>query len=106
MRNLMGAPLKMIGPVTRADGSKTGIGRGYGGARVELENLTTTDPHSRQLLAAQIIWTLARLRYQGPVCDQRRRRRARRPLRQGGAPPTWQPPTPARSTARRPVCTR
>ena len=66
VRNLMGAPLKMIGPVTRADGSKTGIGRGYGGARVELENLTTTDPHSRQLLAAQIIWTLARSDIKGP----------------------------------------
>ena len=56
----------MIGPVTRADGGKTGIGRGYGGARVDLENLTTTDPHSRQLVAAQIIWTLARADIKGP----------------------------------------
>ena len=66
VRNLLGPPLKMIGPVTRADGGKTGIGRGYGGARVELENLTTTDPHSRQLVAAQIIWTLARADIKGP----------------------------------------
>ncbi|AQT81233.1 hypothetical protein B1R94_21205 [Mycolicibacterium litorale] len=66
VRNLMGAPLKMVGPVTRADGGKTGIGKGYGGARIELENLTTTDPHSRQLLAAQIIWTLARADIKGP----------------------------------------
>ncbi|BBZ79951.1 lipoprotein LpqB [Mycolicibacterium anyangense] len=66
VRNLMGAPLKMIGPVSRADGGKTGIGKGYGGARIELENLTTTDPHSRQLLAAQIIWTLARSDIKGP----------------------------------------
>ncbi|EUA06977.1 lipolpqB domain protein [Mycobacterium xenopi 4042] len=29
-------------------------------ARVDLESLSATDPHSRQLLAAQIIWTLAR----------------------------------------------
>lgn len=66
VRNLMAPPLKLIGPVTRADGGKTGIGKGYGGARVELENLTTTDTHSRQLLAAQIIWTLARADIKGP----------------------------------------
>lgn len=66
VRNLMGAPLRLRGPVTRADGGKTGIGRGYGGARVELESLSTTDPHSRQLLAAQIIWTLARADIKGP----------------------------------------
>ncbi|HZA10059.1 MtrAB system accessory lipoprotein LpqB [Mycobacterium sp.] len=66
VRNLLGPPLKLRGPVTRADGGKTGIGRGYGGARVELENLSTTDPHSRQLLAAQLIWTLARAGINGP----------------------------------------
>ena len=66
VRNLAGPPLKLRGPVTRADGGKTGVGRGYGGARVDLENLSTTDPHSRQLLAAQIIWTLARAGINGP----------------------------------------
>ena len=59
-------PLRLRGPVTRADGGKTGVGRGYGGARIELENLSTTDPHSRQLLAAQIIWTLSRAGINGP----------------------------------------
>jgi len=66
VRNLLGPPLKLRGPVTRADGGKTGVGRGYGGARVDLENLATTDPHSRQLLAAQIIWTLSRAGINGP----------------------------------------
>src|SRR6516165_10736340 len=60
VRNLLAPPLRLRGPVTRADGGKNGIGRGYGGARIDLEKLSTTDPHSRQLLAAQIIWTLAR----------------------------------------------
>ena len=64
--NLLGPPLKMRGPVTRADGGKTGVGRGYGGARIDLENLTTTDPNSRLLLAAQLIWTLARSDIKGP----------------------------------------
>ena len=66
VRNMLGSPLRLRGPVTRADGGKTGVGSGYGGARVELEGLSTTDPHSRQLLAAQIIWTLARNDIKGP----------------------------------------
>ncbi|BBZ06759.1 lipoprotein LpqB [Mycolicibacterium doricum] len=66
VRNLLGSPLALRGPVTRADGGKTGVGRGYGGARIDLENLSTTDPHSRQLLAAQIIWTLDRAGINGP----------------------------------------
>lgn len=66
VRNMVGSPLRLRGPVTRADGGKTGIGKGYGGARVELEGLQTTDPHSRQLVAAQIIWTFARSDIAGP----------------------------------------
>ncbi len=66
VRNLLGPPLKMRGPVTRADGGKTGVGRGYGGARIDLENLTITDPASRLLLAAQLVWTLARSDIKGP----------------------------------------
>ena len=66
VRNLLGPPLKMRGPVTRADGGKTGVGRGYGGARIDLDGLTTTDPASRSLLAAQLIWTLARADIKGP----------------------------------------
>ena len=66
VRNLLGPPLRLRGPVTRADGGKTGVGRGYGGARIDLDSLATTDPHSRQLLAAQLIWTLSRSGINGP----------------------------------------
>lgn len=66
VRNLLAAPLRLRGPVTRADGGKTGVGRGYGGTRIDMENLSTTDPHTRQLLAAQIIWTLNRAGINGP----------------------------------------
>ena len=66
VRNLLGPPLTLRGPVTRADGGKTGVGRGSGGARIDLENLTTTDPNSRLLLAAQLVWTLARSDIKGP----------------------------------------
>ncbi len=66
VRNLLAPPLKLRGPLTRADGGKTGVGRGYGGVQINLENLTTTDPASRTLLAAQMIWTLARADVSGP----------------------------------------
>jgi hypothetical protein len=66
VRNLLSPPARLTGPVTRADGGKSGIGRGYGGVRIELQNVMTTDPHSRQLLAAQLIWTLARADIKGP----------------------------------------
>lgn len=66
VRNLLAPPLRLSGPVTRADGGKSGVGRGYGGAKIELNDLSTTDPNSRQLLAAQLIWTLARADIKGP----------------------------------------
>ncbi|MGH3969341.1 MAG: LpqB family beta-propeller domain-containing protein, partial [Mycobacterium sp.] len=66
VRNMLGPPLRLRGPVTRADGGKSGVGRGYAGARIELERLTIADPRSRQLLAAQLIWTLARADLKGP----------------------------------------
>ena len=36
VRNLLGPPLRLRGPVTRADGGKSGVGRGYGGAKIDL----------------------------------------------------------------------
>ncbi|WP_372451396.1 MtrAB system accessory lipoprotein LpqB [Mycolicibacter acidiphilus] len=66
VRNLLGPPLRLRGPVTRADGGKSGVGRGYAGVKVDLDSLSTTDPASRQLLAAQLIWTLARADIKGP----------------------------------------
>ena len=66
VHNMLAPPVRLRGPVTRADGGKSGVGRGYGGARIDLELLTVADPRSRQLLAAQIIWTLARADLKGP----------------------------------------
>ncbi|MGH3633208.1 MtrAB system accessory lipoprotein LpqB [Mycobacterium sp.] len=66
VHNMLAPPVRLRGPVTRADGGKSGVGRGYGGARIDLERLTVADPHSRQLLAAQLIWTLARADIKGP----------------------------------------
>jgi hypothetical protein len=68
--NMLAPPVRLRGPVTRADGGKSGVGRGYGGARIDLELLTVADPRSRQLVAAQIIWTLARADIKGPYVIQ------------------------------------
>ena len=97
VRNLLGPPLRLRGPVTRADGGKTGVGRGYGGARIDLENLATTDPHSRQLLAAQIIWTLSRAGSTGRTSSTPTARRSTTGSPRAGAPPTSRPPTPVRT---------
>lgn len=66
VRNMLGPPVRLRGPVTRADGGKRGVGRGYGGARIDLDSVTVADQRSRQLLAAQLIWTLARADIKGP----------------------------------------
>lgn len=66
VRNLLAAPLRLTGPVTRADGGSTGVGRGYGGAKIDLQGLATTDPQTTKLVAAQIIWTLFRSDIKGP----------------------------------------
>ena len=106
VRNLLGPPLKMIGPVTRADGGKTGIGRGYGGARVELENLTTTDPHSRQLLRRRSSGPWPAPTSRAPTSSTPTVPPSTTGSPRAGTPPTWRPPIRARWTAPRPVCTR
>lgn len=93
VRNLLAPPLRLRGPVTRADGGKSGIGRGYGGARVDMEKLSTTDPHSRQLLAAQIIWTLARADIRGPYVINADGAPLEDRFAEGGPLPMSRPPT-------------
>lgn len=66
VRNLLAPPLRLRGPVTRADGGKSGVGRGYGGAKIDLDSVSATDPNTRKLLAAQLIWTLSRADIKGP----------------------------------------
>ncbi|MDM2318738.1 MtrAB system accessory lipoprotein LpqB [Mycobacteroides abscessus] len=62
--------LRLRGPVTRVDGSRVDVGRGYGGVRVELEGDLTPDQRTRQFLAAQVIWTLSRAGIAGPYVLQ------------------------------------
>ena len=66
VRNLLAAPVRLLGPVTRADGGGTSVGQGYGGAKIQLDGLQNLDPQSRALLAAQLVWTLSRSDIKGP----------------------------------------
>ena len=106
VRNMLGPPLRLRGPVTRADGGKSGIGRGYAGARIDLELLTVADPHSKQLLAAQIIWTLARADIKGPYVINADGAALDEGSRPGGTPLTSRPPIRGLPRVLRPGCTR
>ena len=66
VRNLLGPRSNSVDPSPAPTAERPASARGYGGARIDLENLTTTDPASRLLVAAQLIWTLARSGRQGP----------------------------------------
>ncbi|SFA42617.1 Sporulation and spore germination [Rhodococcoides kroppenstedtii] len=52
--------------ITKADGRPTGVGVGPGGVRVDLRGASPLDSATRTLLAAQIVWTLARAEVSGP----------------------------------------
>ena len=74
VRNLLGPPLKLRGPVTRADGGKTGVGRGYGGARDRPgESVHHRSAQPSTACGADHLDVVAG-RHQRAVRDQRRRR--------------------------------
>ena len=66
VRNLLGASAEAAWPGDPRRRRQDGRRPRLRWARIDLENLSTTDPHSRQLLAAQIIWTLSRAGIKGP----------------------------------------
>lgn len=61
---LVGARLR--GPVTKADGGTSEVGVGIGGIRLDLQGVGDSDAQQRQLLAAQLVWTLAAADITGP----------------------------------------
>ncbi|WP_186626900.1 MtrAB system accessory lipoprotein LpqB [Rhodococcus sp. BP22] len=54
------------GPITKADGRTTQVGVGPGGVRIDFGGLQSMDTKNRELLAAQVIWTLASADISGP----------------------------------------
>ncbi|SNT34075.1 MtrAB system accessory lipoprotein LpqB [Rhodococcoides kyotonense] len=54
------------GPITKADGRTGQVGVGSGGVRIDFGGLQSMDAKNRELLAAQVIWTLASAEISGP----------------------------------------
>ncbi|HEY5856554.1 MAG TPA: MtrAB system accessory lipoprotein LpqB [Aldersonia sp.] len=66
VRNLLGEKVSLRGPITKADGRTESVGVGLGGIRIDLAGVENYDAAARQLLAAQIVWTLANAEISGP----------------------------------------
>ncbi|WP_420753557.1 MtrAB system accessory lipoprotein LpqB [Rhodococcus sp. O3] len=65
VRNLLD-DVDVIGPITKADGRTAQVGVGLGGIRVDFQGATGLAKQDRELLAAQVIWTLANAEISGP----------------------------------------
>ncbi|RVW04979.1 MtrAB system accessory lipoprotein LpqB [Rhodococcus spongiicola] len=66
VRNELGSEVSVLGPITKADGQQSRVGVGLGGIRVDFQGLGQMSVESRELLAAQVIWTLANADIAGP----------------------------------------
>ncbi|MFC7447542.1 MtrAB system accessory lipoprotein LpqB [Rhodococcus daqingensis] len=53
-------------PITKADGRAEGVGTGFGGVRIDFQGAAGLDQRRRELLAAQVVWTLAAAEISGP----------------------------------------
>ncbi|MFE3254839.1 MtrAB system accessory lipoprotein LpqB [Nocardia sp. NPDC059091] len=66
VRNPMGAPVTLRGPITRANGDVDNVGVGGGGLSVDFSGATALDPPTRDVMAAQIVLTLSGADVLGP----------------------------------------
>ncbi len=66
VRNELGGKVSLRGPVAKADGRTSSVGIGFGGIRVDLQGAAGLDPKQREMLAAQVIWTMHAADIAGP----------------------------------------
>ncbi|WP_068270434.1 MtrAB system accessory lipoprotein LpqB [Aldersonia kunmingensis] len=66
VRNELGEGISIRGPITKADGRTNSVGVGLGGIRADFAGAAGLDRQSRELLAAQVVWTLANAEISGP----------------------------------------
>ncbi|QCQ93932.1 MtrAB system accessory lipoprotein LpqB [Rhodococcus sp. SGAir0479] len=64
--NELGSGVAVLGPITKADGQTSQVGVGLGGVRIDFQGLSRMNAQSRELLAAQVVWTLANADISGP----------------------------------------
>ncbi|MFI6397704.1 MtrAB system accessory lipoprotein LpqB [Rhodococcus coprophilus] len=65
VRNLL-EDVTVVGAVTKADGRTGQVGVGLGGIRVDFQGVGSMSKGDRELLAAQVVWTLANADISGP----------------------------------------
>lgn len=66
IQNEFSDKVSIRGPITKADGRTTSVGLGLGGVRIDFQGVAGMDKKNRDLLAAQVIWTLAKAEVSGP----------------------------------------
>ena len=66
VRNELGGKVTVRGPITKADGRTNSVGVGLGGIRVDFRGAEQLDRRGRDMLAAQVVWTLANAEISGP----------------------------------------
>ncbi|MEV5650437.1 MtrAB system accessory lipoprotein LpqB [Nocardia sp. NPDC052254] len=66
VRNVLADPVSLSDDITKANGATDNVGVGLGGIRMDFAGASALDPHSRELLAAQVVLTLAGAGILGP----------------------------------------
>ncbi|MFG1791499.1 MtrAB system accessory lipoprotein LpqB [Nocardia sp. NPDC049149] len=66
LRNELAAPISLRSPVTKANGETDEVGVGLGGVKIDFAGASALTPHERELLAAQVVLTLAGADVLGP----------------------------------------
>ncbi|MFF2556236.1 MtrAB system accessory lipoprotein LpqB [Nocardia sp. NPDC058058] len=66
VRNPLSGPITLRGPITKANGETDNVGVGAGGVTVDLAGASALDPKAKELLATQIVLTLAGAEVLGP----------------------------------------
>ncbi|OZF30329.1 hypothetical protein CH294_25195 [Rhodococcus sp. 14-2483-1-1] len=64
--NELSDDVSIRGPITKADGQTSQVGVGLGGIKIDFGGLQNKGDRDRELLAAQVIWTLASAEVAGP----------------------------------------
>lgn len=64
--NELSEEVSIRGPITKADGQTSQVGVGLGGIRIDFGGLQNKGERDRELLAAQVIWTLDAAEVAGP----------------------------------------
>ncbi|MDG3013000.1 MtrAB system accessory lipoprotein LpqB [Speluncibacter jeojiensis] len=66
VRTQLGEGVHLRSTLTKIDGRDSDVGVGPGGIRMDFQGIGNLDPHDRELLAAQVVWTLSGAGITGP----------------------------------------